>query len=76
MNELKPLEIAHVFCRCVLSENTGNRKEFAEYLGISPCRVTAYKNKIEHIYKIRIYFSRRRNTYYVDDEERHKLTFV
>ncbi len=73
MTELKVLDIAHRFCNCVLQECTGNRAEFAKYLGITPCRVTIYKRKIETLYKVKIHHSRSRHTYYVKADDRHKL---
>jgi len=73
MYELKPLDIAHKFCQCILQESTGNRTEFAGYLGISPCRVTTYKNKLETIYKIKIHYSRNRQTYYINETDKDKL---
>ena len=73
MSDLKPLEIAHQFIQKLLSGNTGNRNEFACYLGISPCRVTVYKHKIECIYKVKIEYSRKRDSYFVNTNDTHKL---
>ena len=73
MDELRTLDIAYKFCRRVLQECTGNRAEFAEYLGIAPCRVTIYKKKIEQVYNVKILHSRKRHTYFVNENDRYKL---
>ncbi|MDA3893246.1 MAG: hypothetical protein PF517_16410 [Salinivirgaceae bacterium] len=73
MIELKPLDIAHRFCQRLIMESTGTRTELADYLGISPCMVNTYKNKIEYLYKINIYYSRKRCTYFINDNDKVKL---
>jgi hypothetical protein len=73
MDELKALDIAHRFIRCLHREKTGNREELAQQLGISPCRVTIYKNKIEELYKVNIQYCRKRGSYFIDEKELRKL---
>jgi len=73
MNELRPLDIAHNFCRLLVQECTGTRIELAEYLGITPRVVNTYKNKLEEIYDIHIYYNRKRCTYYVNETDKSKL---
>ncbi len=70
MKDLKPLDIAHQFCRLLYYENTGTREELAKKLGISPSRVNIYRTKLEGLYKVRIYYSRKRQTYYVNNKEK------
>ena len=73
MNKLRSLEIAHKFCRRIVLECTGNRTELAEHLRISPTQINTYKNKLELIYGITIHYSRKRQTYFVNDKDIHKL---
>ncbi|MFA6402698.1 MAG: hypothetical protein WCX31_13930 [Salinivirgaceae bacterium] len=73
MEKLKPIDIEHKFIRSLRRENTGNRKEFAKHLGISPTRVTVYKNKIEMIYKVTILYNRKSETYFVSENDLGKL---
>jgi hypothetical protein len=69
MIELKPLDVAYKFCSYVQRECTGSRNEFADLLGITPCWVSVYKRKIEQLYKVEINYSRRRQTYYVQEND-------
>ena len=73
MTELKQLDIAHRFCQLLHYENTGTRAELAEKLRITPRAVNLYKQKIEEVYKVTIYNSRKRCTYYVNDADKAKL---
>lgn len=73
MNELKAIEIAQKFCNYLHWERTGSRTEFAELLGISPQWVTAYRRKLEKVYKVQINFSRKHNSYLVANNDYHKL---
>ena len=73
MKELRPLDIAHKFCRYVLHECTGSRTEFADKLGITPAWVTVYKRKIEGLYKVEINYCRRSQSYFLNENEHYKL---
>ncbi|HAM98205.1 MAG TPA: hypothetical protein DCQ26_06305 [Marinilabiliales bacterium] len=73
MDELKPLDIAHRFIRRLHCESTGTRGELARHLGITPAWVNTYKNKIEELYKVNIQYCRKRETYFVSEDDRKKL---
>ncbi len=73
MDELKPLDIAYRFCQIVLGEYQGTRDEIAQQLGITPAWLTIYKRKIEELYDVSIKYSRKRKSYYVNENERDKL---
>lgn len=73
MNELKPLDIAHQFCRLLHYGNTGTREELARKLGISPVMLNTYRNKIEKLYGVTISYSRKSQTYYLPQSDYNKL---
>lgn len=73
MNQLKQLDIAHLFCKLLHCGNTGTREELAQKLGVSPKWVTVYKQKIEMIYNVEIHYCRKRQAYFLDKNDYHKL---
>lgn len=73
MNELQSVEKALRILKKVKEENTGSRKEFANYLGISPRWLTRYLRKIEQELKIEILYCRKTCTYYIPPKDEDKL---
>lgn len=75
MEELKPLDIAHQFCKCLLEECTGTRFELAEKLGITPAWVTVYKRKLEYLHNVEIEYCRKKKTYLVINGDKASLNY-
>lgn len=67
MEDLKSSGITLRILKEIWIGNTGSRSDFAKRIGISPRRLTAHKRKIEEIMGYKIKFSKKLNSYLLDE---------